>query len=97
MDQAPLSGERLHEIEDHRGPQIRKRLRGRCEVQGNGNGNGFMAQGGKTPGDEIDLREDILFVPARPCGHLSVDDGNFHDPFPMRFRAERMIPAIISR
>ncbi len=97
MDQIPLSGERLHEIEDHRGLQVRKRLRDRFEVQGGGNGNGLMAQGGQTPGDEIDLREDILFVPARPCGHLSVDDGDSHDPFPMRFRAERMIPAISSR
>ena len=97
MDQTPLSGKRLHEIEDHCGPKIRERLRGRREVQGNGNGDGLMAQGDQSPGDEIDLREDIQFVPAGPCGHLSVDDGDFHDPFRMRFRAERMIPAISSR
>ena len=64
VDEAPLAGERLHEIEDNRGLESGERPRGRFEVQGNGNGDGLMAQRGKTPGDEIDLREDILSRPG---------------------------------
>ena len=97
MDQAPLSDNRFYKVEDHCGPQLRERLRGRREVQRDRDGNGLVAQGGKALGDKSRLCEDILFVPARPCTHLSVGDGNSHVLFPMRFRAERMIPAISSR
>ena len=56
-----------------------------------------MTQSGETSGDAIHLRKDILFVAACTGGHLSMDDGDFHGWFLMRFRAECMIPSIRSR
>jgi hypothetical protein len=97
MDQASFPGERFHKIEDHCGPKIRESLRGRREIEGNRNRDGLVPKGSQPLRDEIDLHEDIQFVAAGPFGHFSVDNGDFHDPFRMRFRVERMIPAISSR
>ena len=67
------------------------------QIQGNGHGDRFMAQCSEALRDGIHLHEHILLVPAGAFCHFSMDDGDFHDAVRMRFRAERMIPAISSR
>ena len=67
------------------------------QIQGNGDGDRFVAQCGKALRDDIHLHEHILLVPAGAFRHFSMDDGDFHDAVRVRFRADRMIPAISSR
>ena len=62
-----------------------------------GTATGSWPSAGKALRDEIHLHENILLVPARVFGHFSMENGDFHDAVRMRFIAERMIPAIISR
>ena len=97
MDQTALSRERLHEIEGNYGAEGGERPCGLFEIQRNGYGNRFMAQGGEALRDEIDLYEDVLLVPIRIFSHFPVEDGDFHEALRMRFSTERMIPAISSR
>jgi hypothetical protein len=66
------------------------------QIQGNGDDDRFMSQCSEAIRDGIHLYEHILLVPAGTLCHFSVEDGDFHDAVRMRFRAERMIPAISS-
>jgi hypothetical protein len=56
-----------------------------------------MADRGETPGDVVNLREDVDLIPSRICGDFPVNDGDCQDAFRTRSSAERMIPAISSR